>query len=36
MASGAAVQFLLGRASRVPGLYFAHRVLNDGRRSAWR
>ncbi|CAM5798041.1 response regulator [Rhizobacter fulvus] len=30
MASGAAVQFLLGRASGVPGLYFANRVLNDG------
>jgi PAS domain S-box-containing protein len=31
MASGAAVQFLLGRASGVPGLYFANRVVHDGR-----
>ncbi|MDO9353125.1 MAG: hypothetical protein Q7T55_05490, partial [Solirubrobacteraceae bacterium] len=30
MKNGAAVQFLLGRASRVPGLYFANRVLRDG------
>ncbi|MES2992537.1 MAG: response regulator [Pseudomonadota bacterium] len=30
MASGTAVQFLLGRASGVPGLYFSSRVLNDG------
>ncbi len=30
MKSGASVQFLLGRASRVPGLYFANRILNDG------
>ncbi|HZT54578.1 MAG TPA: histidine kinase dimerization/phospho-acceptor domain-containing protein, partial [Burkholderiaceae bacterium] len=30
MRDGASVQFLLGRASRVPGLYFANRVLRDG------
>ncbi|MET0207485.1 MAG: histidine kinase dimerization/phospho-acceptor domain-containing protein, partial [Burkholderiaceae bacterium] len=30
MKNGASVQFLLGRASRVPGLYFANRVLRDG------
>ena len=28
--NGAAIQFLLGRASRAPGLYFANRVLRDG------
>jgi two-component system sensor histidine kinase/response regulator len=31
MKNGAGVQFVLGRASRVPGLYFANRILQDGR-----
>ena len=30
MAQGSAMQFLLGRASRQPGLYFANRVEQDG------
>jgi PAS domain S-box-containing protein len=30
MKHGAAAQFLLGRLSRLPGLYFAHRVERDG------
>ena len=30
IANGAAVQFLLGRATGVPGLYFANRVLHEG------
>ena len=30
LAQGSAMQFLIGRASRVPGLYFANRVLHDG------
>src|SRR5256885_11131872 len=31
MQSGESSQFLLGRVSRVPGFYFAHRVDRDGR-----
>jgi len=31
MQTGEASQFLLGRVSRVPGFYFAHRVDRDGR-----
>jgi len=31
MQRGESSQFLLGRVSRVPGLYFAHRVDQDGR-----
>ncbi len=31
MKSGASVQFLLGQASRVPGLYFASRIQSEGR-----
>ena len=30
LAYGSSMQFLLGRASRSPGLYFANRVLRDG------
>jgi two-component system sensor histidine kinase/response regulator len=30
MRDGASIQFLLGRASRTPGLYFANRVMLDG------
>ena len=30
LAYGSSMQFLLGRASRAPGLYFANRVVRDG------
>ncbi|HUG23287.1 ATP-binding protein, partial [Piscinibacter sp.] len=29
-ANGSSLQFLIGRRSRVPGMYFAHRVERDG------
>jgi two-component system, sensor histidine kinase and response regulator len=31
LAGGSAMQFLVGRYSRVPGLYFAHRIEHQGR-----
>ncbi|HWH84353.1 MAG TPA: response regulator [Burkholderiaceae bacterium] len=30
LAQGSGVQFVLGRVSRAPGLYFAHRILHQG------
>ena len=30
MSAGAATQFLLGRATREPGVYFSQRVMNNG------
>ena len=31
MARGSAMQFLIGRFSKVPGLYFSHRIDHDGK-----